>query len=86
MNFHTVAMCAGILAVECRGCGRRTCLTKQDGLPIFQGNMDLVRGIKGKLKCRKCGSKEIRAYAPSTKDDAQMFAAGDPLPDHTRAI
>ena len=86
MNFHTVAMCAGILAVECRGCGRRTCLTKEDGLRIFQGNMDMVRDIKGKLKCRKCGSKEIRAYAPFTKDDALMFEAGDPMPDHTRAI
>ena len=30
--------------------------------------------------------KEIRAYAPFTKDDALMFEAGDPLPDHTRAI
>ena len=42
MNFHTVAAGAGILAVECKGCGRRTCLTKEDGLPIFRGNMDYV--------------------------------------------
>ena len=42
--------------------------------------------VKGKLKCRTCGSKEIRTYAPFTKDDALMFEAGDRLPEHTRAI
>ena len=69
MNFHTVAAGAGILAVECKDCGRRTCLTKEDGLPIFRGNMDLVRDVKASSNA---GSAARRRYAPTRRSRKTM--------------
>jgi hypothetical protein len=85
-SFHTVAMNAGVLLVECRECSRRAALTKQDGLPIYQGNMDSVaEGLK-KLKCTRCKGKEVRAYIPINMEEAEMWLAGDPLPTARRII
>jgi hypothetical protein len=75
-NFHTVYMAAEILLVECKPCGRRTMLTKQDA-PIRQGNMTELRGIK--FRCR-CGSTQVRLYVPHSKEEATMWLAGDRLP------
>ena len=83
VNFHGVAMGAGVLAVECKACGRRASLTREDGLPIFRGCMELVRTVQGRLKCRSCGSKDVRAYAPDNREQALMFEAGDRMPPHT---
>src|SRR5947209_6234733 len=42
-NFHSVYMAIEVLLVECKQCNRRAALTKADGLPIWQGNMDEIR-------------------------------------------
>lgn len=80
-NFHTVYMHAEILCIECKDCNRRAALTKEDGLPIFQGNMQELN--RTAFRCR-CGSRSVRLYIPRTKDQATMFKTGDPLPDHCR--
>lgn len=82
VNFHGVFMRAEMLLVECKGCDRRVALTKEDGLPIFQGSMTEIRSKT--WKCSRCGSTEVRVYAPMTKDEAQMWLAGDPLDDERR--
>jgi hypothetical protein len=77
-SWHTVYMGAEILCVECRACNKRASLTKQDGLPIYQGNMDAVR--KKTFRCSRCKSIDVRIYAPKNKNQALMFEAGDPMP------
>lgn len=81
MNFHGVYMSGRYLAVECKACNRRVAITKEldGGAPIYEGNMAYVWPWARRLKCQKCGSKEIRLYA-CTKDQAEMFLAGDPMP------
>ncbi|MEA2875559.1 MAG: hypothetical protein QOF14_755 [Hyphomicrobiales bacterium] len=74
-NFHAVYMGIGVLLVECKACNRRAALTKADGLPIWQGNMDEIRSKR--LKCR-CGCTDVRSYIPSTQDQADFFLTGDP--------
>jgi hypothetical protein len=74
-NFHSIAMSAGVLLVECKQCGRRAALTKREGLPIWQGNMTPVKDAR--VKCR-CGCTEVRRYIPSSEDQVVFFLAGDP--------
>jgi orotate phosphoribosyltransferase len=38
-NWHTVAMSIEVLLIECKACNRRAALGKDDGLPIYQGNV-----------------------------------------------
>ena len=75
-NFHTVYMNLEVLLIECRACERHASLTREDGAPIWQGNMKPVSSAK--FKCRKCGSTDVRAYIPRTQDQIDMFLAGDP--------
>jgi hypothetical protein len=74
-NWHSVFMGVETLLVECKQCNRRAALTKEDGLPIRQGNMEPI-GSK-RLRCR-CGCTEVRSYIPSTEDQVGYFLAGDP--------
>src|SRR5262245_40839836 len=61
-NWHTVDG-YGVLLVECRACGRRGAIRKEDSRrQMFQGNMEeLNRQV---FRCRKCNGTEIRAYFP----------------------
>ena len=75
-NWHTVAG-YGVLLVECKDCGRRGALRKEDvGTRMHQGNMREIN--REKFKCRKCGGTEVRAYLLTTKDQVEMFMAVDP--------
>ena len=83
-NWHTVSA-YGVLLVECRACGRRGAIRKEDSrLQMHQGNMKELN--RQKFKCRKCGGTEIRAYFPSDHDDVGMFLAGDPVGRMRQAI
>jgi hypothetical protein len=81
-NFHSVYMAAEILLVECKACGRRSKLTKQDA-PIRQGNMTELRAVP--FKCERCGAKLVRLYIPHSEEEATMWLAGDPLPEGREA-
>ena len=74
-NWHTVAG-YGVLLVECKGCGRRGAIDKEGARRRMQGNMGEIN--RKKFRCRKCGGTEVRAYLPTTKDQVEMFLAGDP--------
>lgn len=77
-NFHEVHSSIGVLLVECKGCGKRAAIGKEDSRrKIFQGNMEEVRDAK--FRCRKCGGRDVRAYIPLTRDKVDMFLAGDPV-------
>jgi hypothetical protein len=41
-NWHSVAMSIDVLLIECKACNRRSALGKDDGLPIYRGNMSAV--------------------------------------------
>lgn len=82
VNFHGVFMHAEILLVECKSCDRRVALTKEDGLPIYQGSMTEIRSKR--WRCSRCGSTAVRLYVPDSKDEAQMWLAGDRLDDARR--
>ena len=83
-NWHAVDG-YGVLLVECRGCGRRPALRKQDcRLRMHQGNMDSLDN--GQFKCCGCGAKDVRAYFPNEPDDVDMFLAGDPVGTMRQAI
>lgn len=79
-NFHTVYMFAGILLVECKGCGRRQSLDKTQA-PIRQGNMTELRSVKFRCNNQSCRSLDARLYIPHSQDEATMWLAGDPLPE-----
>jgi len=75
-NFHSVYMNIGVLLVECKACNRRVALGREDGLPIWQGNMEPIKSKR--LKCR-CGCIEVRSYIPGSQDQVDYFLAGDPV-------
>ena len=75
VNVHTVYMNLEALLIECRAGERRASVTREDGVPIWQGTMTPVGSAK--FKCRKCGSTDVRAYIPRTQDQIDMFMAGD---------
>ncbi len=85
-SFHTVAMHSGILCVECKGCGKRSSLTREECRHIYQGNMDQVRNMKFRCQKPKCGSTEVRLYIPISKDEAAMWQAGDRMPEDRRVV
>ena len=72
-----------VLLIECKACNRRAALGKDDGLPIYQGNVRKVSEVK--FKCCKCGHTEVRSYIPRSQDEVDMFLAGDP-PDVSRRV
>jgi len=83
-NWHTVAG-YGVLLVECKDCGRRGALRKEDvGTRMHQGNMREIN--REKFKCRKCGGTEVRAYLPKSQDQVEMSLAGDPVGTMRQAI
>ena len=83
-NWHTVSG-YGVLLVECRACGRRGLIRKEDSrLQMHQGNMKELN--RQRFRCRKCGGTEIRAYFPSDPDDVDMFLAGDAVGRMRQAI
>jgi hypothetical protein len=45
-NFHAVYMNLGVLLIECRACNHRVALEHEDGVPIWQGNMQEIRSVK----------------------------------------
>lgn len=75
-------MAIGVLLTECKQCDRRAALTKGDGLPIWQGNMDEVRSKR--LKCH-CGCTEVRSYISTMQNRVNFFMAGDPAGTMRRA-
>jgi hypothetical protein len=67
---------SGTLCVECRECGKRTALTKND-LPASRlGPVRYV--LHATFKCSACGAGEPRLFEATT-DEAKMFLAGDRL-------
>ena len=75
-SLHTVANAAGILAVHCQGCGRRSALAK-DRLPIYLGNMTPVSSLD--LRCQGCGGvrDSLALYIPLNQDEVVAFLRGE---------
>jgi hypothetical protein len=76
VTFHQIAAHGGVLCVECRACGRRSALTKQECPAIRHGNARYVLHVT--FRCERCGSDQPRLYQ-ATDDEATMFLAGDRL-------
>jgi len=84
-NWHTVYMGLEVLLVECKTCGRRCAIKKQDSRHhIRQSNMKELSSTK--FRCSKCNGTEIRAYLPNRSDDIEMFLAGDPVGTMRQAL
>jgi hypothetical protein len=61
--------------------GRRSALTAENCPHIRLGNKALVKSMKFKCQRHGCGSSDVRLFNAHRMDEAQMFMAGDPLPD-----
>jgi hypothetical protein len=80
VSFERIAWGTGILCIECKACGKRNVLTKEDCPQIRDGNKAEVRHATFKCSRHNCGSSEVRIYAGCPPEEAEMFAAGDPVP------
>lgn len=73
-NLHTVAMSdCRTLCVRCASCGHRGALGP-DVLPIHRGNMRELVDLK--LRCTKCGGRDIVHYLPFDHAEVRDFIAG----------
>jgi hypothetical protein len=81
LPFERIAINHGALCIECKACGRRSALTKQNCEHIRLGNKRLVRAMKFRCQSRSCGSTDVWLYNAHTGNEATMFMAGDRLPE-----
>src|SRR5947208_8782998 len=81
LPFERIAINRGALCIECKACGRRSALTSETCRHIHRGNKTLVKTMKFKCGRHGCGSTDVRLYNAHTGDEAQIFMAGDRLPD-----
>ena len=81
-----IAINQGALCIECKACGRRSALTAENCPQIRLGNKALVKSMRFKCNRHGCGSTEVRLYNAHRIDEAEMFMAGDPLPDGREVV
>src|SRR3954447_5054979 len=79
LPFERIAINQGALCIECKACGRRSALTKQNCQHIRLGNKRPVKTMRFRCQSRSCGSRDVRLYNAHTGDEAVMFMAGDRL-------
>jgi hypothetical protein len=80
LTFERIAINEGALCVECRACGRRTALTRENCKHIHRGNKRRVKTMGFWCQNRSCHSTDVRLYNAHTQDEATMWLAGDRLP------
>jgi hypothetical protein len=78
VNFDRIAMGTGILCVECKACGKRAALTRENCAHIHPGNKTQVRSVAFKCSRIDCGSTDVRRYGGCDLEEAKMWLAGDP--------
>jgi hypothetical protein len=78
--FERIAINEGALCIECKDCGRRSALTRENCKHIRPGNKQLVKSVTFRCSNRCCGSTDVRLYNAHTEDEATMWLAGDRLP------
>jgi hypothetical protein len=77
VTFDDIATRSGLLAVECKACGRRSVLTREECPYIRPGNKTRVQSVKFRCARRGCGSTDVRLYSCHDEEEAEMFLAGD---------
>ena len=60
LDFDRIAIGTGILCVECKGCGKRAALTKENCAHIHPGNKIEVRSVTFRCGRIDCGSTDVR--------------------------
>jgi hypothetical protein len=81
LPFERIAINQGALCIECKACDRRSAMTSDNCAHIHIGNKTLIKSMKFTCQRCGCGSTETRLYNAHTRAEAEMFLAGDPLPD-----
>jgi len=81
LEFERIAINQGALCIECKACGRRSALTSENCAHIHIGNRTPVKSMRFRCQRHGCGSSETRLYNAHSMGEAEMFLAGDPLPD-----
>ena len=62
VDFDRIAIGTGILCVECKACGKRAALTKENCTHIHPGNKTEVRSVTFRCSRIDCGSTDVRRY------------------------
>jgi hypothetical protein len=78
VDFDRIAR-TGILCVECKACGKRAALTKENCTHIHPGNKTEVRSVTFRCSRIDCGSTDVRRYGGCDLEEAKMGLAGDPM-------
>ena len=86
LQFERIAINQGALCIECKACGRRSALTAENCAHVRLGNKILVKSMKFKCQRHRCGSTDVRLYNAHTADEAQMFMAGDGMPEGREVV
>ena len=86
LQFERIAIDEGALCIECQASGRRSALTAENCRHIRLGNKALVKSMKFKCQRHGCGSTDVRLYNAYRMDEAEMFMAGDSLPDGREVV
>src|SRR5262245_46674816 len=84
-TFEDIATRSGRLCIECKACGRRAVLTREECRHIRPGNKARVRSVTFRCGRQGCGSTDVRVYACIDEEEGEMFLAGDP-PESYREI
>ena len=79
VDFDRIAIGTGILCVECKACGKRAALTKENCTHIHPGNKTEVRSVTFRCSRIGCGSTDVRRYGGCDLEEAKMWLAGDPM-------
>ena len=79
VDFDRIAIGTGILCVECKACGKRAALTKENCTHIHPGNKTEVRSVTFRCSRIDCGSTDVRRYGGCDLEEAKMWLAGDPM-------
>jgi hypothetical protein len=75
LTFERIAINEGALCIECRVCGRRTALTRENCKHIHLGNKRRVKTMRFWCQNRICGSTQVRLYNAHTEEEATMWLA-----------
>jgi hypothetical protein len=75
-SLHTVWATGLPLCVHCRSCGHRAAIPHK-AIKAYAGNMKALSGLR--LKCSKCGGKDIESTLVYTEGELQGFLRGECL-------
>ena len=78
-TFGRIAIGTGILCIECKGCGKRSMLTRRECPHINPGNKTQVRTVTFRCGRQDCGSTDVRRNGGCDREEATMWLAGDPM-------